>query len=118
MDDRLFELHAEICKTLANPWRLRVIDALRQGEHSVSALVEKLGIPRANLSQHLSVMKAKGVVEVRREGPYSYYRLSNPKIVRAFEIMREVLLERLSRATDLAVELARRAPERREDKAP
>lgn len=108
MDDRLFQLHAEICKTLSNPWRLRIIDALREGEHSVAALVEKLGISRANLSQHLGVMKAKGVLEVRREGPYSYYRLSNPKIVRAFEIMREVLLERLSEASDLAEELARR----------
>lgn len=107
--DRLFELHARICKTLSNPWRLRIIDALRGGERSVTELAAHLGISRPNLSQHLGVMQAQGVVEVRREGAYSYYRLTNQKIVRAFELMREVLLERLSQTGLLADELAARA---------
>lgn len=111
-DDRLFELHAQICKTLSNPWRLRIIDALREGERSVTELAASLGISRPNLSQHLGVMQAQGVVEVRREGAYSYYRLTNPKIVRAFELMREVLLERLSQTRLLADELAPRTKAR------
>ena len=109
--DRLFELHAEVCKTLSNPWRLRIIDALREGERSVGALAESLGISHSNVSQHLAVMREKGVVLVRREGAYSYYRLADGKIVKAFELMREVLLERLSRSAELAELLARQAGE-------
>lgn len=107
--DRLYELHAEICKTLSNPWRLQIIEALQEGEESVGALAEKLGISQSHVSQHLAVMREKGVVLVRREGPYSYYRLADPRIVQAFELMREVLLERLSRSAELAQLLAREA---------
>ncbi len=96
MDDRLFELHAEICKVLANPWRLKLIALLREGERPFQELVKELQIPVANVSQHLNTMRTRGVVEVRREGSRSYYRLANPKIVKAFALMREVLRDRLA----------------------
>lgn len=104
-DRRLFELHADICKSLANPWRLRIIDALRHGERPVADLVRELGIPKANVSQHLAVLRAKGVVEGRRRGPYVYYRLVDQRIVRACALMREVLRARLRRVGDLAKRL-------------
>lgn len=66
MNDRLFELHAEVCKTLANRWRLKIIWLLRDGERPLKELVNEVGVPLANVSQHLNIMKAKGVVEVRR----------------------------------------------------
>ena len=80
MDDRIFELHAEVCKTLANPWRLKLIELLRDGERPLKELVEEANIPLANVSQHLNIMKAAGVVEVRREGSRSFYRLANPTL--------------------------------------
>ena len=89
MDDRIFELHAEVCKTLANPWRLKLIELLRDGERPLKELVEETNIPLANVSQHLNIMKAAGVVEVRREASRSFYRLANPKILKAFDLMRE-----------------------------
>jgi ArsR family transcriptional regulator len=108
-DARLFELHAQVCKTLANPWRLRLIDALRTGERSVADLVRALGVPKANVSQHLGVMRAGGVVESRREGAFVYYRLADPRIVDAFRLMREVLLGRLRRTGELAKRARRSA---------
>jgi ArsR family transcriptional regulator, virulence genes transcriptional regulator len=107
MDDRIFELHAEVCKTLANPWRLKLIELLRDGELPLKALVEETGIPLANVSQHLNMMKAAGVVEVRREGSRSFYRLANPKILKAFDLMREVLRDRLAATRDVARALSR-----------
>lgn len=107
MDDRLFELHAEVCKTLANPWRLKLIWLLREGEQPLKGLVEALGVPVANVSQHLNIMKTMGVVEVRREGSRSFYRLKNAKIVKAFDLMREVLRERLEANSGMARALAR-----------
>jgi ArsR family transcriptional regulator len=100
--DRLFESQAAICKTFTNPWRLRIVDALGDGELTVSQLVEALGIPKSNVSQHLGIMREKGIVEFRREGGHVYYWLSNPKILLACRIMREVLVERLESAGELS----------------
>jgi ArsR family transcriptional regulator len=100
--DRLFESQAAICKTFANPWRLRIVETLGDGELTVSQLVEALGIPKSNVSQHLGIMREKGVVDYRREGGHVYYWLSSPKILSACRLMREVLLERLESAGELS----------------
>jgi len=92
---QLFNLHAEVCKTLANPKRLEIIYALKEGELSVGKLVKRLGIPKANISQHLAILRQRRVVASRREGVNIYYRISNPKIVKACALMREVLTEQL-----------------------
>ena len=98
----LFDLQAGICKTFTNPWRLRIVDALGDRELPVSELVKALGIPKSNVSQHLGIMREKGIVEFRREGGHVYYWLASPKIVLACRLMREVLLERLESAAELS----------------
>ncbi len=99
---RLYELHASICQTLSNPKRLEVIDRLRDGELPVAVLAEATNISQANLSQHLALMREKGIVIARREGSNVYYRLSNPKITQACDLMRQVLLEHLEACGELA----------------
>lgn len=94
-DQQLYELHASICQTLANPKRLEIIAHLRDGEKTVTELMEAMQISQANLSQHLGLMRQKGIVIARREGLNIYYRLSNPKIIQACDLMRQVLLENL-----------------------
>ena len=54
-----------------------------------------MGIAKANLSQHLSSMRQKGILVARREGTAVYYRLASPKITEACATMREVLMELL-----------------------
>jgi ArsR family transcriptional regulator len=98
----LFVLHSEICKTLANPKRLEILNALQAGEVSVGELVRKLRLPKANVSQHLAVLRSRGVVSARREGLNVYYRVANPKIIRACNLMREVLTEQLEHGVRLA----------------
>jgi DNA-binding transcriptional ArsR family regulator len=103
MSDRnLYKLHASICHTLANPKRLEIIDKLRAGELSVTELVKALEISQSNLSQHLSVMRQRGIVTTRREGLNVFYRLSNSKITQACDLMRQVLLENLESDVALA----------------
>ncbi len=94
-DTRIFEVQAEICQTLANPKRLHIISLLKNGELSVGEMVRIMGIPKANLSQHLSIMKQKGILVTRRQGTVIYYHLATPKITDACGIMREVLLQLL-----------------------
>jgi len=101
-DRNLYTLHASICQTLAHPKRLEAIERLREGEMSVTDLAEALDISQPNLSQHLTLMRQKGIVTTRREGLNVYYRLASPKIVKACDLMREVLVEHLEAGAALA----------------
>ncbi len=102
MRREIFEMQAEICKTLANPKRLEIINALKDGELSVGDLVERLGITKANVSQHLAVLRQNRVVTTRRDGVNIYYRINNPKIIEACSLMKSVLLEQLEENERLA----------------
>ena len=92
---QLYEHHAEVCKTLANPKRLEIINLLRSGEKSVALLLRETGLLKANLSQHLSLMRNKGIIHARKEGLSVFYSIANPKIIKACDLMREVLFEQL-----------------------
>ncbi|HLC84905.1 MAG TPA: metalloregulator ArsR/SmtB family transcription factor [Candidatus Nanoarchaeia archaeon] len=94
MDD-LYRLHAEMCKVFSNSTRLEILNLLRDGELSVTELINKTGLSQANISQHLAIMKSKGIVASRRRGKNIYYSLENPKIIKAFDIIREILTEKL-----------------------
>ncbi|MBI2413807.1 MAG: winged helix-turn-helix transcriptional regulator [Deltaproteobacteria bacterium] len=102
MKKEIFELQAEICKTLSNPKRLEIIAALKDGELSVGDLVDRLGITKANVSQHLAVLRQRKVVATRREGVNIYYRINNPKIIEACALMKAVLMEQLADGEKLA----------------
>ena len=96
IDDRIFLMHAEVCKAMANPVRLKVLSALQNGEQSVEAMVKLLKLRKANLSQHLAVLRQRGIVATRRDGLHIYYRCANSKMLKACAILREVLLEQLA----------------------
>jgi ArsR family transcriptional regulator, virulence genes transcriptional regulator len=96
MDRKIYELQAQLCKTLANPKRLEILDVLKTaGEITVNALAKALDIPKANTSQHLSVLRQAGVVQSRRDGINIYYRLRSDRISEACALTRQILLERL-----------------------
>ena len=92
-----FQVQAEFCKSLSDPKRLRIIHELRDGEKSVSELAEKLGIKQPNTSQHLALLRKVGVITPRRERSTVYYRLENPKIAKACDMVREVIAEQVRR---------------------
>ena len=97
LEQRIFEAQAEVCKTFSNPWRLRIVEALGSGQATVSELVEALGVRTALVSQHLGIMRDKGIVDARRDGTRVYYRLADPRVLAACRLMREVLLTRMER---------------------
>ena len=94
MTDRsLFEMQAEICKTLTNPKRIEILNVLKNDEKTVTELVNALGASKANVSQHLAVMRHKGILNTRRDGVNIFYRVANPKVIEACTLMKEVLFE-------------------------
>ncbi len=92
----LFQLHASFCKGLADPKRLLIINALREGERSVSEICEAVDLPQANVSQHLAILRNRGLATSRRDGQRVFYRLTSPKIIRALDLLLEVMAEQLT----------------------
>jgi ArsR family transcriptional regulator len=92
-DRSIFEMQAEICKTLTNPKRIEILNILKNEERTVTELVNALGASKANVSQHLAVMRHKGILTTRRDGVNIFYRVANPKVIDACTLMKEVLFE-------------------------
>lgn len=90
-----YRLHAEICKVLTDPKRLLLLDALRGGERTVGDLAAVLGAALPNTSQHLAVLRAAGLVHGRREGAAVRYRLAEPAILDACDIVGGIVDRRL-----------------------
>ena len=87
----LNQLHASVCKGLADPKRLLIINVLRNGEMSVGEICEELGLPQANVSQHLAIMRERGLVKARKDGQFVFYSLTTLKIVEAVDLLRQVM---------------------------
>jgi len=105
-DIDIFEMQADICKTLANSTRLRILHALRGGEKSVGELTNLLGLRQSNLSQHLSIMRQAQILKTRKQGSNIYYSVAYPRINMACDLVRELLIESLGRRQELSRNLA------------
>ncbi len=97
-----YRAHAEICKVLTDPKRLMLIDLLRRGARSVGALAEEAELSLANTSQHLAVLRHAGLVDTRRVGTTVHYRLSEPELVAACDVIERIVERRLGPASDEA----------------
>jgi len=85
-----YQQQASICKALANPTRLHLIEMLGRKERWASELQQGLGISKANLSQHLSVLKAAGVVSTQRDGKQLYCGIALPEVKQASLLLRNL----------------------------
>jgi ArsR family transcriptional regulator len=94
--EELIQLHSGICKGLADPKRLLIIDTLGDGEMSVMDICSKLDFAQANVSQHLAILREGGLVESRRDGQRVYYWPASSKIIEAIDLLREVMADQLA----------------------
>lgn len=95
MEDQIYAYHAEMCKVLSHPKRLELINVLRDKEMSVGELSQKLGLPIGNLSQHLAMMRQRHILVSKKEGNVVYYRIANPRLLEAFDLLREIMFEQI-----------------------
>jgi DNA-binding transcriptional ArsR family regulator len=103
--DELYALHASFCQALSDPKRLLIVSALRDGEKSVGELCQLVRARQSNVSQHLALMRHLGVVETRRAEGNILYRLADPRIAEAVELLRAVQAD-LQRRRTAALEFA------------
>ncbi|MCL5736682.1 MAG: metalloregulator ArsR/SmtB family transcription factor [Actinobacteria bacterium] len=95
IDPTVLELHARVCKTMAHPVRLALLNALRDRERGVGDLADAIGVPQPLVSQHLAVLRNQGLLRNRRNGSEVYYSIAYPKMIQACDLLREVLFEHL-----------------------
>jgi DNA-binding transcriptional ArsR family regulator len=89
-----YKIHAKLCKSLAHPTRLHILDLLKSEIKTVNELAAELGIAQANLSQHLTILRESGLVESNRIGSNVRYKIANPKIVEACNIVKQIVTEK------------------------
>lgn len=102
LTEAVYLLHAQILRTLANPRRLMILDCLHSGGKTVTELEAALELPQANVSQHLAVLRAQGLVIPRREGNTICYSLVSDKVVDACDLFHQFLMERMRTSQALA----------------
>jgi ArsR family transcriptional regulator len=93
MYSEIFEFQAELFKALAHPRRLEIVHLLRDQELAVTDIHTMLDLPQANISQHLTILRDAGVVASRRSGKQIYYSLSSKNIIKASDLLREILID-------------------------
>ena len=106
--DPIYTLQADVLKVLASARRLEILHQLAAGPCDVGRLAQALQISQPNLSQHLSLMRAAGVVEAERGGREVRYRLADPDVMVACAVMRGVVQRRLDRLAVMTTPPAQR----------
>jgi ArsR family transcriptional regulator len=97
LNDQALEIVARRFAVLAEPMRLRLIQALFDGERNVSALVEQTGGTQANVSRHLQTLAAAHILGRRKEGLQVFYRIADPTIRKLCEVVCGSLEKSLAR---------------------
>lgn len=100
--EEISELHARVCKAIADGKRLQIINELRDGPRTVGELVAALGIPQANASQHLAILRDRGIVAARRAGTNVHYSLTSMKVVEAIDLLYQFMAEHADGRRSLA----------------
>ncbi|HXI46134.1 MAG TPA: metalloregulator ArsR/SmtB family transcription factor [Candidatus Acidoferrales bacterium] len=100
--DEITTLQAEVLKVLASPRRLEILHRLAEEPMEVGRLASELGLSQPNVSQHLAVLRTAGLVDATRDGRETRYRLADPDVIVACQVMRGVLERRLARLARIA----------------
>src|ERR1700761_3686741 len=96
MQDALRRFKADIFQALAHPTRIAILELLQDGELPAGALIEKLGMEQANVSQHLAVLRAKQIVVNRKVGNQVFYSVRAPLIIEVLDLMRRYFQAHMS----------------------
>ncbi len=90
-------LHSNICQALADTKRIQIMYTLHEQPRHVSALADALNTPQPTISRHLAMLRERGLVVAERSGTMVVYRLSDPRMIDAIDIMRQVMRDTLAR---------------------
>ena len=96
MSSELYQLQADVCKAIAHPTRIEILQLLREGERCVCEIFPAMKIEQPNVSRHLSVLKKAGILSSRKEGLKVIYMVNDQRIYQALELITDILREQLN----------------------
>lgn len=106
-EDARFTLFAEVFAALAHPKRLEIIHILGDGEHTAGELSKKTGLSKANVSQHVNILKARGLIHCEKRGTFCHYGLTDPGVLDTCERIRPIIIDRMELSSRHRRELTR-----------
>jgi DNA-binding transcriptional ArsR family regulator len=90
------EMVAKFFRALADPTRLRLLEFLMDGEHTVTECVEQVGLSQGRISSHLACLSDCGYVQARRQGRFAYYRATDSRVAELVLLARAVAADNAS----------------------
>lgn len=81
-------VQAEYLKAMAHPTRIRILELLEQEGRCVTNIGEKLDLKQSNISQHLGILRSRGILSLRREGGHSIYCIKDAKALKILKLLR------------------------------
>ena len=112
MQNVLREYKAGVFQALAHPTRIAILELLREGEVSAGAIQERLGVEQANVSQHLAILRARQIVNGRKEGNQVFYSLRNKVLIKVLDLMRQYFQAHLHESVQMLDEMRAERPGR------
>jgi DNA-binding transcriptional ArsR family regulator len=97
----IFEMQAQLCQSLSQAIRLRIIHALKEGPKSVNEIATIVGSSQPTVSRHLALLRSTDLLTAHRKGAEVFYEITNPQLVEICEMMRGLLVMREMKQLDL-----------------
>ena len=101
----IYQVKADFFKTLAHPARIRVLELLRDGEHSVGELIPEVGLEASHLSQQLGVLRRANILQAHKEGSTVLYSVTDARMFELLELAKAILTSSLAESSQLLAEL-------------
>ena len=105
LHQEITQLEANFCAALSDPNRLLILYALNEKPLNVTELTNELGLSQPTMSRHLKVLRERGLVQTVRTGTVVTYHLSDPRLIQALDLLRNVMRERLTHQANLINEI-------------
>lgn len=112
INEELLERVADRLRTMGNPLRLRMLHLLEDGELTVTEIVNKVQTTQANVSKHLTMLRAAGLVTSRRNGMNVYYAIADPIVFVICRTMCDAILRQAHAEIDELGDARAAAPPR------
>jgi ArsR family transcriptional regulator len=100
--EEITQLHAGVCKALADPIRILILYTLGEAPHNVNELTHAIELPQSTVSRHLKTLRGQQMVVAEREGQSVIYSLADPRIIQALDLLRAFMADSLESQIALA----------------
>ena len=97
----IYSIQAELCRAMGSQARLEIVHLLRDNPLRVCEIARKLNLPQPTVSRHLSILRQAGILICQREVDGISYQIANPKIIEVCDLMKEVLIEKITRQSQI-----------------